>query len=153
MELHWWSIEVLDGPRGSARAWREAVGGALTEAAVTHGAYEWEWHTHSWGVLLEIAFRSDERWSAYRRLPLVVAALDAVPDPVRGLFVHPGRGGSSAPREPRRPRPVSGAGAAPLPATDERPRYTLPDGALLDGRPPADHPIERPPRERRPVAG
>ena len=90
MELHWWSIEVLDGPRGPARAWRDAVGEALVEAAVTHGAYQWEWHTHHWGVLFEIAFRGDERWAAYRGLPLVSAALDAVPEPVAGLFVHPG---------------------------------------------------------------
>jgi hypothetical protein len=119
MELHWWSIEVLDGPGGSARAWRESLGASLVEAAVTHGAYEWEWHTHHWGVLLEIAFRTDDRWASFRGLPLVVAALDAVPDPVHGLFVYPGRGGSAGQRHPRRPRPIAGAGEAPLPRTDD----------------------------------
>ncbi|MFF5083703.1 hypothetical protein ACFY36_42200 [Actinoplanes sp. NPDC000266] len=120
MELRWWSIEVLDGPGGSARAWRDGLGTALTEAAITHGAYQWEWHTHTWGVLFEIAFVSDERWTAFRALPLVTAALDAVPDPVHGLYVYPGRGGSSGPHVPRRPRPIAGAGAAPLPMEEEQ---------------------------------
>ncbi|GAA0501606.1 hypothetical protein Ade02nite_93780 [Paractinoplanes deccanensis] len=119
MELRWWSIEVLDGPGGSARAWRDGLGTALTEAAITHGAYQWEWHTHTWGVLFEVAFLTDERWTAYRSLPLVTAALDAVPDPVHGLYVYPGRGGSSGPHVPRRPRPIAGAGAAPLPVEDD----------------------------------
>jgi len=133
MELHWWSIEVLDGPGGSARAWRESLGSALTEAAITHGAYEWEWHVHHWGVLFEIAFATDDRWASFRRLPLVVAALDAVPDPMRGLFVYPGRGGSASSRQPRRPRPIAGAGAAPLPRTeDTRPIV------LGGGRPPSE---------------
>ncbi|WP_250029950.1 hypothetical protein [Paractinoplanes maris] len=118
MNLRWWSIEVLDGPRGTARAWRDSLGNALTEAAVTHGAYEWEWHTHTWGVLFEIAFRTDESWSSYRALPLVSAALDAVPDPAHGLFIHPGRGGSAGESRPRRPRPIAGAGAAQLPLSD-----------------------------------
>ncbi|MEU8821389.1 hypothetical protein [Actinoplanes sp. NPDC048796] len=118
MELRWWSIEVLDGPGGSARAWRDGLGTALTEAAITHGAYQWEWHTHTWGVLFEIAFATDERWAAFRALPLVTAALDAVPDPAHGLYVYQGRGGSSGPHIPRRPHPITGAGAAPLPADE-----------------------------------
>ena len=84
MELYWWSVEVLDGPGGSARLWQDAWGNALTEAAITNGAYEWQWHTHSWGVLFEIAFASDQRWQTFRDLPAVRAALDAVPDPVNG---------------------------------------------------------------------
>jgi hypothetical protein len=115
MNLRWWSIEVLDGPRGTARAWRDSLGSALTEAAITHGAYQWEWHSHTWGVLFEIAFRTDEAWASYRGLPLVSAALDAVPDPAYGLFVHPGRGGSNGHPHPRRPHPIAGAGGAELP--------------------------------------
>ncbi len=118
MELYWWSIEVFDGPEVSARAWRDAHGAALIEAAITNGAYEWEWHRHAWGMLFEIAFRSDERWSVYRNLPAVRAALDAVPDPVNGLLVYPGRGGSSGRVQPRRPYPILGAGAAPIPSED-----------------------------------
>lgn len=115
MELYWWSIEVLDGPGGAARSWQDAHGGALTEAAITNGAYDWAWHKHTWGVLLEIAFASDERWQAFRELPAVRAALDAVPDPVNGLHIYPGRGGSAGSVNPRRPKPIAGAGAAPLP--------------------------------------
>jgi hypothetical protein len=125
MDLHWWSIEVLDGATLPASRWQDAHGNALTEAAVTHGAYEWHWHTHSWGVLFEIAFRSDEAWSVFRELPGVRAALDAVPDPVNGLLVYPGRGGSSGRVQPRRPRPIAGAGAAALPIEPEHLGATL----------------------------
>ncbi len=120
MELHWWSIEVFDGPRSSAARWQDSFGNALVEAAVTHGAYDWEWHRHSWGVLFEIAFRADERFTEFRDLPAVRAALDAVPDPINGLLVYPGRGGSSGRVQPRRPLPKSGAGAAPLPVEPSR---------------------------------
>jgi hypothetical protein len=132
MELHWWSIEVLDGPTGSARGWRDAHGAALTEAAITNGAYDWQWHNHTWGVLLEIAFASDERWQAFRDLPAVRAALDAVPDPVNGLLIYPGRGGSSGRTQPRRPKPIAGAGAAPLP---EEPVPAI--KAIAEGQPPS----------------
>jgi hypothetical protein len=115
MELYWWSIEVFDGPEVSAQSWRDARGAALIEAAITNGAYDWQWHRHSWGVLFEIAFRSDERWSAYRDLPAVRAALDAVPDPDNGIKLYPGRGGSSGRVQPRRPRPIIAAGAATIP--------------------------------------
>ena len=118
MDVYWWSIEVLDGSAVSAGWWRDAHGSALVEAAITNGAYEWEWHRHSWGVLFEVAFRSDERWQAYRQLPAVRAALDAVPDPVNGLLIYPGRGGSSGRVEPRRPRPIIAAGAATIPRED-----------------------------------
>jgi hypothetical protein len=119
MDLHWWSIEVLDGATLSAARWQDAHGNALAEAAVTHGAFEWHWHAHSWGVLFEIAFRSDEQWSVFRDLPGVRAVLDAVPDPLNGRLVYPGRGGSSGRVQPRRPRPIAGAGAAALPIEPE----------------------------------
>jgi hypothetical protein len=119
MELHWWSVEVLDGATLPAALWQDAHGDALTEAALTHGAYEWHWHRHSWGVLFEIAFRGDGQWPVFRELPGVRAALDAVPDPINGLLVYPGRGGSSGRVQPRRPRPIAGAGAATLPIEPE----------------------------------
>jgi hypothetical protein len=119
MELYWWSIEVLDGATLSAARWQDAYGNALTEAAVTHGAYEWRWHQHSWGLLFEVGLRSDEQWSVFRDLPAVRAALDAVPDPVNGLLIYPGRGGSSGRTQPRRPRPVAGSGAGALPIQEE----------------------------------
>jgi hypothetical protein len=115
MELHWWSIEVFDGATRSAASWQDTHANSLVEAAISHGAYEWQWHRESWGVLLEIAFRGEEQWTTFRALPVVRAALDAVPDPVNGLLIYPGRGGSSGRVEPRRPRPIAGAGAATLP--------------------------------------
>lgn len=128
MELHWWSIEVFDGAELSAQRWQDSYGNALVEAAITHGAYEWHWHRHSWGVLFEIGFRRDDRWHTYRGLPAVQAALDAVPDPINGLMVYPGRGGSSGRIEPRRPRPVAGAGAAAIPVPPEPSAVTLARG-------------------------
>jgi hypothetical protein len=114
----WWSIEVLDGAF-SAERWREAHGVALTEAAVTHGAVDWAWERHAWGTILEIAFRDSDAWVAFRRLPAVTAALDSVPDPVNGLMIYQGRGGSSGMSDPRRPRPRTGSGAAELPREPE----------------------------------
>jgi hypothetical protein len=136
MDLYWWSIEVLDGPDTPSLFWRQGHGGALTEAAITNGAYDWNWHHGTWGVVFEIAFASDERWHVYRDLPAVRAALDAVPDPVNGLLIHPGRGGSSASAQPRRPRPVAGAGGAEVP---HEPEVAL--RATPQGRPPAGPPL------------
>lgn len=133
MEHYWWSIEVLDGGVGaSARAWRDARGEALTEAALVNGAYDWTWHTHTWGVLFEVAFASDERWQTYRDLPGVRAALDEVPDPVNGLLIYPGRGGSAGRNQPRRPRPIAGAGAAAVPIDEPPPLF-----AVAAGEPPS----------------
>ena len=113
---HWLTIEVFDG-ESTATLWRLAHGDALTEAALTNGAEQWVWHEHRWGVVLEIEFGSEERRDAFRTLPVVTAALDAVPDPARGLLVYPGRGGGAGARLPRRPRPLpmAGAGAVPVP--------------------------------------
>jgi uncharacterized membrane protein len=45
MELQWWSIEVFDGAELSAARWQDSYGEALVEAAITHGAYEWQRRT------------------------------------------------------------------------------------------------------------
>jgi hypothetical protein len=118
---HWLTIEVFDG-ESTATLWRLARGDALTEAALTNGAEQWVWHEHRWGVVLEIEFRSEESRDAFRTLPVVTAALDAVPDPARGLLVYPGRGGGAGTRNPRRPRPkpMSDAGAVPVPVEQVR---------------------------------
>src|SRR5206468_1274518 len=84
--------EVFDGADTPEWRWQQAHSGALTEAAITNGAYEWEWHRYSWGVLFEIAFRVESRWEAFRNLPAVRAALDAAPDPVNGVLTYPGPG-------------------------------------------------------------
>jgi hypothetical protein len=110
----WWSIEVFDGAFPATR-WQDAHGESLVESAITHGAVYWEWHVHRWGVVFEVAFPEDERWEAFRALPSVRAALDAVPDPVNGLLVYRGRGGGAGALAPRRPRPHVGAGSVELP--------------------------------------
>jgi len=111
---YWWSIEVLDGAF-SAEQWRAAHAAALIEASITHGACDWDWQRHSWGVIFEIAFRDSDDWAVFRRLPAVTAALDAVPDPINGLMIYEGRGGNSASGHPRRPFPRAGVGATAIP--------------------------------------
>ncbi|BEL08235.1 hypothetical protein Q0Z83_064260 [Actinoplanes sichuanensis] len=125
MGRYWWSIEILDGPHSSAARWRDTYQETMVSAAVSFGAKEWSWHVFGWGVLFEIAFDSEETWPDFRALPAVQAALDAAPDPVNGLLIYPGRGGSAGRTVPRRPRPTAGAGAVPLPREEQRTRVTL----------------------------
>lgn len=66
---------------------QSSLGESLIEAAVTNGARSWEWHTPRWGLILELEFSGEEARDAFRDLPAVTAALDAVPDPVFGLLV------------------------------------------------------------------
>jgi hypothetical protein len=62
-----------------------------------------------------VQFEDSDQWQAFRSLPAVRAALDAVPDPVNGLLIYRGRGGSSATGKPRKPRPAPSSAAAALP--------------------------------------
>ncbi len=110
----WYSIEVFDGAT-SASVWAEAYRDVLMETAITSGASDWSWHRHTWGVVFEVCFADEEAWDAYAALTVVRAALDAVPDPVTGLIVYRGRGGSSGSPFPRKPRPLTGSGSAALP--------------------------------------
>jgi hypothetical protein len=110
----WNSIEVFDGAT-SASVWAEAYQDMLIETAITHGASDWSWHRHTWGVVFEVSFADEATWEAFTSLPAVAAALDAVPDPVTGLIVYRGRGGSSGSPFPRKPKPLSGSGSAALP--------------------------------------
>ena len=107
------SIEVLDGDF-PAWLWAEAHGDGLIEAALQCHVIEWRWHRFDWGTVLELDFADEADWERFRDSTSVQAALDAVPDRFAGLLIYRGRGGTSAPREPRRPRPVAGAGAAAL---------------------------------------
>lgn len=107
----WLTIEVQNGDI-PADGWRRAHGEAIIEAAVTNGARYWEWHSPRWGAILEVEFGDEQARNAFRELPAITAALDAVPDPIFGLLVYPGRGGGSGAGEPRRPRPAPIAGAA-----------------------------------------
>jgi hypothetical protein len=132
--MWWMSIEVMNGAFPATR-WKDAHSPFLIEAALTHGARDWSWLQRDWGVILEVAFDDEGAWGRYRQLPAVQAALDAVPDPVNGLLIYSGRGGSSGRVVPRRPRPRAGAGAAALPTPVEElpprpgtdPRHSLDD--------------------------
>ena len=123
----WYSIEVFDGAFSAAR-WAEAHGDNLVETALLDGALDWEWHPTTWGVVFEVAFSDEQAWERFRDSLAVQAALDAVPDPVAGVIIYKGRGGSAGKRDPRRPRPLIGSGAAalPLPADTRLSGPTLP---------------------------
>jgi hypothetical protein len=113
----WWSIEVLHG-EFSAFQWQDSYDSELIEAALTNGALDGSWHADRWGVAFEVCFETAEEWEAFRALPVVRAALDSVPDPVNGLLIYRGRGGTSAAGKPRRPRPAPSASAMALSEPD-----------------------------------
>jgi len=110
----WWSIEVLHGETSAFR-WQGAYDSEFIEAALTNGAIDATWYADRWGVAFEVCFETAAEWEAFRALPIVRAALDAVPDPINGLLIYRGRGGSSAAGKPRRPRPAPSASAIALP--------------------------------------
>ena len=99
----------------------------MIRTALEHGARDWEWISGTWGVVLEFCFGDvvavEGGWTGFIDTPLVKAALDAVPDPVNGLFFYPGRGGSSSAAVPRRPKtgPVAAAVALPEPEAATEP--------------------------------
>ena len=113
----WFSIEVIDGS-SSGRLWADAHGDALIWLAQEHGATDWHSEHHSWGVVLELELPDELAWERYLATTGVRAALDAAPSPA-GALTYRGRGGSSGARQPRRPRPIVGAGAAALPVPVE----------------------------------
>ena len=127
----WWSIEVFHGDLAAGR-WRDAYASRLIESAVTAGATSWEWHEHQFGVVFEVEFATEADWAAFRAIPTVQAALDAVPDPVNGLLVYRGRGGGAGTGSPRHPRPAAGAGAMSLPEPGAEPRLDLTAAGPLD---------------------
>ena len=127
----WWSIEVLHG-EFSAFDWQRQHDSELIEAALTNGALDATWHSDTWGVALEVLFDDADRWLAFRDLPVVRAALDSVPDPVNGLLIYRGRGGSSAAGKPRKPRPAPSAAAAALPEPEPDRRIDLTRSAPPD---------------------
>ncbi len=110
----WYSIEVFDGS-SAALLWSEAHGDSLVEHALGTGATDWSWHQHSWGIVFEVAFEQESDWERFHQLAAVLAALDAVPDPLTGLIMYRGRGGSAGASMPRPRRPLIGAGSAALP--------------------------------------
>jgi hypothetical protein len=114
----WWSVEVFHG-EFRASGWQQSYSASLIESAISHGAADWSWIERPHGVVFEVCFPDEARWAAFRSLPAVRAALDAVPDPVNGLFIYSGPGGSSGVRHRRRPKPHPAAGAAELPLPTE----------------------------------
>jgi hypothetical protein len=108
------SIEVFDG-EFAASSWSAAHGDDVIGAAVWCGARSWRWHQLPWGVVLELSFDDEAQWDELRDSLALRTALDAVPDPVSGVLVYRGFGGSGASGVPRRPRPLAGSGAAALP--------------------------------------
>lgn len=131
----WWCIEVLHGESVSASGWQDSFSSALIESVISHGALDWRWDEHEWGVVFEVAFSDVEQWERFRSLPQVQAALDAVPDPVNGLLIYRGPGGGAGAPVPRRPRPLIGADAMALPEPVAATRVDLtgtdPDGVFL----------------------
>ena len=120
------------------QAWASPHDSALIEAALTNGVRDGAWHADRWGVVFEVLFDTDELWEAFRGLPVVRAALDAVPDPVNGLLIYRGRGGGAGAREPRRPVPAPGSAAVSLPGPADEPYLDLASEcgpAAADSRP------------------
>lgn len=109
----WWSIEVLHG-EFSAFRWQEQHDDALIESALTNGACDGSWHAEPWGLVFEVCFNEEWQWERFCELPVVRAALDGVPDPVNGLLIYRGRGGTAGSRKPRAPKPAPSAAAVSL---------------------------------------
>ena len=148
----WWSIEVLHG-EVSAFRWQEQHDSALIEAALTNGVRDGTWHADRWGVVFEVLFDTEDRWEAFRGLPVVRAALDAVPDPVNGLLIYRGRGGGAGTREPRRPKPAPSSAAVSLPGPADEPYLDLAAVSAPAARPTTAGALQRPPDICRPGPG
>jgi hypothetical protein len=113
------SIEVFDGDYYPAASWADAFGDRLVETAITGGAADWNWHPTTWGVVFEVAFADEEAWERFRDSLAVRSVLEAVPNPVNGVLVYRGRGGSAGTTRGRKPKPLAGSGAAALPIPED----------------------------------
>ena len=111
-------VEILDAAF-PASSWQHAYGDVVTNVAMEWSGLDWDWEEHRWGLVLKIAFPSEAEFEKWRSTPVVIAALDAVPDPVNGLIFHRGWGGTSGSGEPRRGKPLAGAGGAEVPVPDD----------------------------------
>jgi hypothetical protein len=124
----WGSIEISGGDF-AVSTWIRARGEEVIRTALEHGAHDWDWASRAWGVVLEFSFGDslapDGGWASFIDNPLVKAALDAVPDPINGLLLYPGRGGSCPALVPRRPKPAPVAAAAALPEPEATTQHTL----------------------------
>lgn len=108
------TIEIFDGETPASR-WLDAHFDRLIEIAHSYGVRDWRAIKRNWGVILEVSFKDENHWEAFRLDPSVVAAFDAAPR----ILTRRGWGGSAGVRWPRRPKPFAGAGAAELPTPEE----------------------------------
>jgi hypothetical protein len=86
---------------------------------------DWRWSLPPWGVVLELGFADESDWLRFRDLPVVRAALDAVPDRISGVLIYPGRGGSQGSMVPRSPRPAPISSAASVPEPPQQARLRV----------------------------
>lgn len=128
----WWSIEVFDSRIQAALRWKDSYRTQIVEAAITSGALDWQWIEHKTGVVFEVSFADEGKWEQFRALPAVQAALDGAPDPVSGVLVYRGRGGSAGSRQPKRPKPSAGAGALELPEPGDQRILNLTRAEAID---------------------
>lgn len=112
------SIEVIDAAF-SASSWKNTYGDMLTTTAMEHGADDWQWVERPWGVVFEVAFKTELDADFWLDLPAVRAAFDAVPDPIAGLVFHRGWGGTSGRDQKRKRGPRAGAGGAEVPLPED----------------------------------
>ncbi|MGH3151101.1 MAG: hypothetical protein ACRDOB_10260 [Streptosporangiaceae bacterium] len=95
-----WTIEATGETSSSAQRWKDTHGDLLVEKALAHGAKEWAWVIHSWGVVLQLGFADESDWLRFRATAAVRAALDAAADPANGLLVYAGPDRRDANRMP-----------------------------------------------------
>jgi hypothetical protein len=109
----WMSIEIFNGAY-AAQLWADNHVDSFIEAAIVHGAIDWDRKKTAWGVAIEVEFESEAAWKQFRTAEAVRTLLDNAPDPRNGVLIYRGRsldGGSTA-RRPKKPK--SGAGGAAL---------------------------------------
>ena len=128
----WWSIEVFDSRIQAALRWKDSYRTQIVEAAITSGALDWQWIEHKAGVVFEVSFADEGKWEQFRARPGVQAAIDGAPDPVSGVLVYRGRGGSAGSRQPKRPKPSAGAGALELPEPGDQRILNLTRAEAID---------------------
>ncbi len=91
----WWSIEVFDSQIQAALRWKDSYRDSDCRSGDHVGCHDWQWIEHKAGVVFEVSFADEESWERFRARPGVQAALDGAPDPVSGVLVYRGRGGSA----------------------------------------------------------
>jgi len=107
------SIEVFNGSY-TASLWADAHNDALVESAVTAGAIDWDLKRTAWGVVFEVAFRTEAEWELYKLSEAVRMALQTAPEPETGVLIYRGRSLDTGPISPRKPKPKVGSGANAL---------------------------------------